>query len=199
MDAPALARKMAYVPQSHTSVFPFTVHDVVLMGRTPYLSVVSSPTREDHEKAEKAMDSVGISHLAGRPCTEISGGEWQLVLIARALTQQPEIILLDEPTSHLDLGNQMRILNIISSLAGSGITIIMASHFPDHALLGASKAAILKDHMFTALGAPEDIITEKTMHETYGVNVRILNLGDSIGRKVCIPVLDEKNVTLPWN
>ncbi len=198
MEQSLVARTMAYVPQSHTTVFPFTVRDVIVMGRTPYLSLISSPTEKDHRIAMCAMETVGVTHLADRPCTEISGGEWQLVLIARALTQQPDIILLDEPTSHLDLGNQMRILNVISALARAGLTIIMASHFPDHALLRSSQTTILKDRHFTVNGLPDQIITEKSMHETYGINVHVRSMEDQVNRRVCIPLLDKREISLSW-
>ena len=113
------------------------------MGRAPHLSMLASPSRKDMEIAYRIMETVGLAHLADRPCNSVSGGEWQLTLIARALVQEPQILLLDEPTSHLDMGNQMKILQVIKRLAENGMTIIMASHFPDHAFLVANRVTIL--------------------------------------------------------
>ncbi len=183
-----IAKKVGFVPQSHSSVFPFRVRDVVVMGRTPHLNIFSSPSREDLRLAEEIMESVGIVHLANKPCTMISGGEWQLVMIARALTQRPEILLLDEPTSHLDMGNQLRILSVVHTLSRSGMTVVMASHFPDHAFLSANRVAILKEGAFAALGLPDSVITEASLKSTYGVRVKVLHIEEA-GRKACVPVM----------
>jgi iron complex transport system ATP-binding protein len=188
-----IAKKMAFVPQSHTSAFPFLVKDVVIMGRSPYVAAFSSPKADDITITEKAMETVGITHIAERPCTNISGGEWQLVLIARALTQEPEILLLDEPTSHLDLGNQIKILNVIHSLADKGLTIIMATHFPDHAFIKSDNVAILKDKSLLKIGIAENVITEETMKKAYGVDVKIIHAGDGIDRKLCVPIIKSKD------
>ncbi len=189
MKSSQTARVIGYVPQNHTPSFPFPVREVVVMGRAPHLGVFSSPSARDMSIAEKAMESVGIYHLADRPSTEISGGEWQLVLIARALTQQPRILLLDEPTSHLDLGNQMRILSSILRLSRQGLTIVMATHFPDHAFLISGRVGIMKEHELVLIGTPEEVITEKTMRSAYGVDVRVFTLDGDRGRRVCIPMI----------
>jgi iron complex transport system ATP-binding protein len=185
-----IARKIGFVPQSQLSVFPFLVRDVVVMGRTPHMAMFSSPSRGDRAIAEEVMESIGISHLADKSCNMISGGEWQLVLIARALTQQPDILILDEPTSHLDMGNQQRILNVVHALAFSGLTVIMASHFPDHAFLGNSTVAVLKNGSIIARGAPDDVVTEEILYGTYGVRIKVLHVEEA-GRKVCIPVMNQ--------
>jgi iron complex transport system ATP-binding protein len=128
-----LARVVAYVPQAHGAPFPFTVGEVVLMGRTPRLGVVSSPGLDDLRVAHETLDSLGIAHLTDRSFTQISGGERQLVLIARALAQQPTLLMMDEPTSNLDLGNQVQVLRQIRAMAAAGLAIVMISHTPDHA------------------------------------------------------------------
>ncbi len=184
----SIAKKVGYVPQSQFSVFPFLVRDVVVMGRAAHLNNISSPKQRDYDIADEAIRTVGIAHIAERPCNNISGGEWQLVLIARALTQQPQILLLDEPTSHLDMGNQMRILEVISGLSRAGLTIIMASHFPDHAFLAAHQAAILKDRQFVAWGNPDEVINQANLQAAYGIDVRILFVADGVGRKICVPL-----------
>ncbi|MFA5002307.1 MAG: ABC transporter ATP-binding protein [Methanolinea sp.] len=189
METARTARIIGYVPQTHLPTFPFPVREVVVMGRTPHMGMFSSPSDADMRIAEDAMDTVGLSHLEDRPCTEISGGEWQLVLIARAMTQEPRILLLDEPTSHLDLGNQMKILHTIKRLSGKGLAILLATHFPDHAFLISGRVGVMKDGGIPLLGSPEEVITEETMRSVYGVNVRISTLTGDGGRRICVPLL----------
>ena len=183
------AVKMAYVPQTQSSPFPYPVSEIVMMGRASHLGLFSSPSADDLRETEAAMERVGISDLADRPCTQISGGEWQLVLIARAIAQKSEILLLDEPTSHLDMGNQIRILEAINSLACSGFTIIVATHFPEHAFLTSNRAAVLKDGRLSQVEDPERIISEKMMKKTYGIDVKILNHDELGQRKIVVPML----------
>jgi iron complex transport system ATP-binding protein len=183
------AQKIAYVPQGLTSAFPFLVKQIVVMGRAPHLSILASPSRRDLSIAQMAMETVGAAHLGNRPCNTLSGGEWQLSLIARALAQQPQILLLDEPTSHLDMGNQLKILQVVKNLTADGITIVMASHFPDHAFLVANVVAVLNKGRISLVGSPEMVITEESMKSTYGVDVRIVNVGEGAGHKVCLPSL----------
>lgn len=190
MQPHEIARRIGFVPQTQVSPFPFRVRDIVLMGRASHLSAFATPSEKDEAIAADALARVGISHLAERPCTAISGGEWQLVLIARAIAQRPGTLLLDEPTSHLDLGNQMRVLDVIRGLAEEGMTIVVATHFPDHALLTSSRVAILKDQRIIATGPPEEVIREDTMRRAYGADVRIMHLGDPINRRICVPVAE---------
>lgn len=189
MDPKQIAKIIGYVPQSHLPTFPFPVREVVVMGRSPHMGYFSSPSEADIQVAEKAMASVGISHLADRPCTDISGGEWQLVLIARALTQEPRILLLDEPTSHLDLGNQLKILGTIRELSRKGLTILMATHFPDHAFLISGRVGVMLEKGIPLIGPAEDVITEKTMKKAYNAAVRIMTMEGDGGRRICIPLL----------
>jgi len=184
-----IAGKLGYVPQSLVSAFPFTVEEIVVMGRASRISMISSPSKRDRGKARESMEKIGIAHLARRPCNRLSGGEWQLVLIARALTQSPRVLLLDEPTSHLDLGNQVKILEKVNGLSKEGITIIMASHFPDHAFLNADQAGILKNRSMAVSGKPDQVLTEKVLSATYGISVRVIEVLDGINRKICVPVL----------
>jgi iron complex transport system ATP-binding protein len=184
-----IARHIGYVPQGLTSAFPFRIRDIIVMGRAPHLSLLASPSRADREIAFKAMETVGVAHLADRQCNSVSGGEWQLTLIARALVQEPQILLLDEPTSHLDMGNQMKILQVIKDLSAAGMTIVMASHFPDHAFLVSSVVAILNKGQIAHVGSPDEVITEDNMKATYGVDVRIMQLEEGGSRKACFPAL----------
>ena len=184
-----IARKIGYVPQSHYSAFPYSVQDLIVMGRAPHLGLFSVPSGTDFELAYKAMETVGISHLADRPCTELSGGEQRLVLIARVLTQQPDILLLDEPTSHLDIGNQVRLLRLVNNLAKTGLSIVMSSHFPDHAFISSQKVALMKEGKLIGLGSPDNTVNEQSLKEVYGINVKVKTIEDGINRKVCIPII----------
>ncbi|MBI5459916.1 ABC transporter ATP-binding protein [Methanobacterium sp.] len=179
-----LSKKIGYIPQIHNSTFPFTVLDVVLMGRSPHLDMFESPSDKDYKIALESLESLNIEYMKDKPYTEISGGEQQLVFIARVLTQEPSILILDEPTSHLDFGNQIRTLNIIKKLASDGLSVIMSSHFPDHAFISANQVALMDGKRFFAIGKPEDVITTENMKQIYGINVKVLDIG---GRKACIP------------
>jgi iron complex transport system ATP-binding protein len=140
-----LARVMGHVSQMHKSSFPFSVLDVVLTGRMPYISMFSTPGKEDIEKAYQVLEFMGIAHFARRPYTQISGGERQMVMIAKALAQEPDFLLLDEPTSFLDLKNQIHVLKTIISLAKTrNITVLMTLHEPNHALLFSDEIILLR-------------------------------------------------------
>ena len=180
-----LAHVLAYVPQAHTPPFPFAVRDVVLMARTAHLGIFGSPSRGDAAIAEDAMETLGVSHLAHALYTEISGGERQLVLIARALAQQSEFLVMDEPTSNLDFGNQVRVLRRIKELAGRKLGLLMTTHFPDHAFLSASRVAVLKAGKLLAMGRPEEVITGRQLEGAYGVSVRVVEV--EAGLRVCVP------------
>lgn len=181
-----LAKMIGYIPQSYSSTFAFSVFDVVLMGRAPHLSLTSVPGEKDYKIAENALKSLGILHLKDKTFTEISGGERQMVLIARVLAQQPQILLLDEPTSHLDFGNQIRTLEVINKLSENGLSVIMTSHFPDHAFLSSNKVAIMNRGTIMDIGTPESVITEDNMRNAYGIDVKILEVSEH--RKACIPM-----------
>jgi iron complex transport system ATP-binding protein len=183
------AVRIAYVPQAHETMFPFAVRDVVLMGRTAHIAPFGMPGQRDMEIAEAAMDSIGISKLADATYTEISGGERQLVLIARALAQQAQIIVMDEPASSLDYGNQMRLLARIRQLAKDGLSIVLSTHNPDHTFLIADRVALLKDGMLYKTGTPQDVLTPELMRNVYGIDVVIGQVAGS-DTPVCSPRLD---------
>jgi iron complex transport system ATP-binding protein len=183
-----VARAIAYVPQAHTPPFAFSVRDVVLMARTAHLSVIGSPGRGDRAIADDALNTLGISHLAGAHYTEISGGERQLVLIARALAQRSRFLVMDEPTSNLDFGNQVRVLRHIKELAACGLGLLTTTHVPDHAFLCASRVAVMKDGELLAAGAPVDVLTEGRLSTAYGVGLKIRLLEG--GLRVCVPEMN---------
>lgn len=183
------AKWIAYVPQQHIPPFSFRVIDVVLTGRTAHLNSFSSPSEKDVQIAENALETLNIFHLRDQIYTEISGGERQLVLIARALTQQPHILVMDEPTANLDFGNQAKVLNHIKRLASKGMAIIMSTHYPDHAFLYATKAALMKDGEIFYIGEPDKGLTEDHLQKMYGINVKILHAEiEKQEVRVCIPV-----------
>ncbi len=186
-----LAQTVAYVPQAHDAPFPFTVGEVVLMGRTPRLGVAGSPGRADVIIAQDNVARLGIAHLAERPFTEISAGERQMVLIARALTQQPTLLIMDEPTSNLDLGNQVRVLRQIRDLASAGLAIVMISHTPDHAFSVATTAALLQQDGTLQVGPPRDIVTATNLASAYGETVLIVasTAPDGTTIRSCVPLL----------
>ena len=168
-----IAQKIGYVFQEHSAPFPYSSLQIVKMGRAPHLGIFQSPTFQDTAMALKVMEDMGISHLAYRRYTELSGGERQLVLIARTLCQDPEIILFDEPTSHLDFKNQALVLQTLSRLAAKGFTIIMTSHFPNHAWLLSSKVAMMRPSGFVAVGLAEEVMTEENLSDTYGMHIKL--------------------------
>lgn len=183
-SARQLARKIAYIPQSHVPVFPFTVLDVVLMGRTSRMGYFSMPGRGDEAAAMKQLEFLQISHLRDEPYTEISGGERQLVMIAAALNQDPDVLILDEPTSHLDFGNQYRFLQTVDRLRQQGRGVIMTTHFPDHALELDGTTAVMKDSGILAIGPARTVVTADIMSDLYQLDVHVETIGD---HTTCIP------------
>jgi iron complex transport system ATP-binding protein len=174
-----VARKVGFVFQEHHAPFPFSVLEVVRMGRAPHLSLFAMPSHRDTEIAEEKLDLVGMYHLRDKPYTQISGGERQLILIARTLAQEPNVILMDEPTSHLDFRNQTIVLQIINKLAEKGLAILMTSHLPDHAMLFSSRVALMKNGNFIAAGKPADVMTEESLREIYGIGVKMVAVKES--------------------
>jgi iron complex transport system ATP-binding protein len=172
---PARARRIGFLFQDHTASFPYAIRDVVLMGRAPHLGFFGFPGPRDRALAEQALERVGMLHLQDRPYTRVSGGERQLVLLARILVQEPDLILLDEPTAHLDLRNQVLTLRMVRSLAADGLTMIMTTHDPNHALWFGGRAALMKAGRFVAVGPAQDVMTEATLTSTYDVAVAVFS------------------------
>jgi iron complex transport system ATP-binding protein len=185
-----VAQRIGYVPQAQAGYFPFTVREMVLMGRTAHLGPFAAPGRRDQEAAAAAIERVGLAGLADAVYTRTSGGERQLALIARALAQDAPVIVMDEPTANLDFGNQVRVIEHIRALAQSGIGVLLSTHDPDQAFLCAHRVAMLHAGRLTRLGTPEDAINADSLREIYGVEVKLARIETSGGlRQVCIPEL----------
>jgi len=183
------AGRIAYVPQAHAALFPFSVRDVVLMGRAARIAPFSAPGRKDRDVAAAALERLGMAHLSDRPYTEISGGERQMTLIARALAQRPKVFVMDEPTASLDYGNQMRVLSHVRRLASEGMAIVLSTHNPDHVFMVADRVALLHEGALAALGPPAEVLTVERVKQLYNIDVvmGVLSGGSS---QVCSPRLD---------
>jgi iron complex transport system ATP-binding protein len=164
-----LACLLAYVPQVHREAFGYSVFDVVLMGRMPRTSFFARYGERDRQIAWESMEKLSIGHLAQQPYTEISGGERQLTLIARALSQGASTFIMDEPTNGLDYGNQIRLLDRIGRLASEGFTFIYTTHHPDHALAVADRVVMMQAGAIIRDGAPRSVITPERLSELYGL------------------------------
>jgi len=190
LSARERARRLAYVPQDHGAAFPFPVRDVVLMGRIPHQSLLGRASSRDRAAAAGAMERLGILAFADRPYTELSGGQRQLVLIARALAQEAPIMILDEPVTGLDYGNQHRLMAQIQDLAHSGYAILQSTHYPEHALAAASRVILLKDGRVLADGAPGEVLSPEHLHSLYGVKTEFVAVAD--GRRAILPILTKE-------
>lgn len=184
-----LGRMVGFVPQTDTPVFEFTVRTVVEMGRAAHLGWTAQPGPHDEAIAESALRRLRIDHLADRPYPQLSGGERQLVLIARALTQQPALLVLDEPISHLDLGRAAEVLDIVRGLADDGRLVIMTTHDPNHAFAVGDQTLIIAPGRPALVGATHAVVTELNLSETYGQPIGIAEVA---GRVVCY---DARNVS----
>ena len=181
-----MAKHIAYIPQSSHPIFNYSVSDIVLMGRTSGLSTFRSPKKQDVELSQWAMEKVGISHLALRCFHRLSGGEQQLVLIARALVQKAPVLMLDEPTANLDFGNQLRVLEQARSLAREGYTVIQTTHHPEQSYLFSDRILTIQNGRVLKEGTPEEVLTEETIRALYGVEVEVVSLYHDKAR-ICIP------------
>ena len=170
-----LAARIAYIPQIHRPTFGYSVLDTALMGLTRELSPFRSPSAEQEKRAMEALEQVGVAHLARRNFATLSGGEQQLVLIARALCQRSDVLLMDEPTSSLDYGNQLRVLQRVSELAGQGYTVILSTHDPQHALRFSRRVLALRDGRVAAFGDTREVLTETLLRRLYGVDAALLD------------------------
>jgi iron complex transport system ATP-binding protein len=180
MSPAQLARHAAFVPQLHEKTFPYTVLDFVLMGRAAYTGLLGTPKIGDTEAALSALKTLGIADFKNRPYTQLSGGELQMVMLARALAQQTPLIVLDEPTSHLDFKNDIAILETIANLVTQkGLAVLMATHFPNQAFFFEYhglpvKVLMMADHGIQKVGKPSEVFTRDNMLSVFGVESRVI-------------------------
>ena len=167
-------QRIGYVPQAKLSAFAYTVEEMVLLGRNAHLKMLEQPGERDMEIARDCLGSIGILHLKDKLCSQISGGELQMVLIARALASEPSLLVLDEPESNLDFKNQLIVLDTIKRLCRERhISSIVNTHYPEHAIAISDKTLILNRDGTSVYGETHETITEPNLKKAFGVNVRI--------------------------
>ena len=185
MPAKRYARLVAYVPQIHRTAFPYSVEEVVAMGRIPHHSPWRTHLPADAERIEKSLARLDIAHLRKRPYTEISGGERQLTLIARALAQDAKTLIMDEPTAALDFGHQVRLIEQLAKLADDGYTIIKSTHAPEHALWVARRVILLMDGRILGDGKPKEQLSSENLQTMYRIHARVAPVEG--GLLTCLP------------
>ena len=186
LSARERARRIAYIPQTHCPTFGYTVLDTVLMGTTRQLSPFAEPKQAQIELAAASLERVGVYHLAERNFAHLSGGEQQLVLVARAIAQQAGLIIMDEPTSSLDYGNQLRVLEQVKGLAAEGYTVLLSTHNPQHALSFADSVLAISGGTVAAMGKAGEVLTPELIRTLYRIDVKFLETEDG---RVIQPVM----------
>lgn len=180
------ANKIAYIPQTYDSVYDYSAFEMVLMGTTSSLGILQHPGAKQLDRASRALKVIDIENLKDRKFSELSGGEQQLVMIARAVAQNAQILLLDEPVTGLDYGNQIRILNILKSLSTEGYLVLQITHNPDHAFWYADEVLVLENGCISEYGAPENVLTKSLIERIYNTPVAVCSVKET-GQKICVP------------
>lgn len=181
-----VAVNLGYVSQLQNMSFDFLVRDYLVLGRAPHIGYLKTPGYGEYQIVEQVLEELQITQLGDKPVSQLSGGERQQVQIARALVQRPRVILLDEPANHLDLGNQLKILQMILHLArDNGMGVILTSHTPDHAILLGGKVGILRRNGTLRIGTVEQIVTAEALSDIYGTNLHMVYV-DEVGRMACL-------------
>lgn len=185
-----LARQIAYIPQSHTPVFSYSVLEAVLMGRASHLSALDAPRAADREAALEALARIHAVHLAHQNYATLSGGQRQLVLIARAICQAAKIFVMDEPAANLDYANHQLLMEVIAGLAAQGYCVVMSTHSPEHPFSVGSLALLMKDGAVAGFGPPREVITPERLQAVYGIEMDVVAVHDRYGRErtICLPV-----------
>ncbi|MGX7263077.1 ABC transporter ATP-binding protein [Enterococcus crotali] len=187
-----LSQLISYIPQKQRGVFHFTVFEMVLMGTTARLKKYQQPGQMENDLANAALATLHISHLKDQIYSQISGGEQQLVIIARSVAQQSRIIIMDEPCANLDYGNQIMVLEMIHQLTAEGFLIIQSTHDPNHALQYADHVMILQKGQLTNQGRPEEILTSQQLESIYQVPITVHEV-TSGEKKICLPTKNRKD------
>lgn len=180
-----IASHIAYIPQYNNTPFNYSVLEMVLMGRVSKLDFFASPSAHDNEIAHKALQRVGIEHLAKKAFGQLSGGQKQMVLLARAIAQEVDTFIMDEPVAGLDYGNQIRLLELIHELSKQGYTFLKTTHYPDHALLISSRVVVMNGGKIISDGTPDEVITKEMIQNVYSIDADII-MHDS--HKRCVPI-----------
>ena len=185
-----LAGLIAYIPQYHTPVYAYTVLDIVIMGRTSHFSAFEAPKTIDRETAFAALEKVNALHLANKKYTALSGGQRQLILIARAICQSAKVFVMDEPASNLDYANHQLLMEVIADLAKKGYCIVMSTHSPEHPVSIGSKVLLMKNGTVAGFGPPARVITPENLQSVYGIEMDVIAIQDRYGvkRTICLPV-----------
>jgi iron complex transport system ATP-binding protein len=184
-----LAREIAYIPQYSSNAFSYSVFDTVLMGTTCRIDSLGSPKKHEKRIAQEALKKFGIEHLSQKLTSSISGGERQLVILARAYAQGSHILILDEPTANLDYGNQFKVMKTISELKASGYSIILSTHNPEQALWFSDKVMLLNDNKILAHGETSEIMNPENLKKIYDIPIELI---ESNGRTICFPSFEKK-------
>ncbi|WP_409966982.1 ABC transporter ATP-binding protein [Bengtsoniella intestinalis] len=195
MTPKQLAKRIAYVPQAHYTTFQYSVLEMVMMGLSAQLPLGVMPQQSHIERCEQCLDAVGIAHLKDRIYTKLSGGEQQLVLLVRAMVQDAKVLILDEPTSNMDYGNQLRIMVQIKALAQKGYTILQSTHNPEQAFLFSDTIVAMKDGVVLAQGGSRDVMDATLLQRLYNVDVSVHSVCQDQFR-VCIPNMKTLGGTL---
>lgn len=181
-----IASTIGYVQQYQQSAFDYSVFDYVLMGRASSIGLFQKPSEQDRQIVKETMDELGIAYLSDSSVTEISGGERQLAAIARAIVQKPKVIFFDEPTAHLDYGNQIKTLRVINSLQKKGYSIVMTTHTPDHCIMLGGNVAVVSQEGTVIVGKGDELITEELLKKLYNTDLKMVYVEEA-KRKVCVP------------
>ncbi len=185
-----LANLAAYIPQAHAPVFAYTALEIVMMGRASHFSAFDAPKAVDRDAAFAALEKLRAAPLANRKYTSLSGGQRQLVLIARAVCQAAKIFLMDEPAANLDYANQQLLLEAAGELAGNGRCVVMSTHSPEHPASIGHKALLMRDGRAEAFGTPRDVLVPDALERAYGIEMDVVAVRDRYGKErlICLPV-----------
>ena len=186
----ALSKRIAYIPQYHTPIFNYSVLDVVIMGRASYFSAMETPKEIDRELAFAALEKVNAVHLANQKYTALSGGQRQLILIARAICQAAKVFVMDEPAANLDYANHQLLMEVIVDLAKKGYCVVMSTHSPEHPASIGSKVLLMREGQVAGFGVPREVITPENLEKVYGIEMDVVTVCDRYGvkRTICLPV-----------
>lgn len=190
LSARELAGLIAYIPQYHNPIFAYTVLDVVIMGRASHFSAFDAPKSVDREVAFAALEKVNALHLANQKYTSLSGGQRQLILIARAICQAAKVFVMDEPGANLDYANHQLLMDVIVDLAQKGYCVVLSTHSPEHPASIGNKVLLMREGRVAGFGTPHQVITNENLEAVYGIEMDVVTVRDRYGavRTICLPV-----------